>query len=121
MKNYWIQDTVNVLKFGTPVCHMAYACNADPDQTAPEGSSLIRVYTVRLSTKYFVEEMHKKQSLAKKLWHKVFETLGHLQYVRIQKDPDWTVQMHRLLIWPLSVCRCPRDAFLLDELKCKCV
>ena len=45
---------------------MAYANSADPDQTAPERSSLIRVYTVCHSTKYFKKELHKKQNLGQK-------------------------------------------------------
>ena len=42
---------------------MTYANSVDPDQTAPEGSSLIRVYTVCHSTKYSMKQLHKKQNL----------------------------------------------------------
>ena len=40
---------------------MTYVNSADPDQTAPKG--LIRVYTVCHSTKYFKQQVHKKQNL----------------------------------------------------------
>ena len=40
---------------------MAYANSVDPDQTAPEGGNLIRVYTVCHSTKYFKKQLRKKQ------------------------------------------------------------
>ena len=56
--------TVNDLKFRTPNCLTNdYANSADPDQTAPGRSSLIRVYTVCLSTSYFKKQLHKKQNL----------------------------------------------------------
>ena len=38
---------------------MAHLNSAAPDQTAPKGD-LISTYTFYLSTKYFVEQMHKK-------------------------------------------------------------
>ena len=40
---------------------MTYANSANPDQTAPEGSSLIRVYTVCHSTKYFKKQLQKSK------------------------------------------------------------
>ena len=42
---------------------MPYANSADPDQPAPEGAVLIRVYTVWHSIKYFMKLLHKKQTL----------------------------------------------------------
>ena len=42
---------------------MIYAISADPDQTAP---SLIRVYTVCFSIKYFKQHLHKNQNLGQK-------------------------------------------------------
>ena len=44
---------------------IAYSYSADPDQTAPR-SSLIRVYTVCHSNKYFKKQLHKKQNLGQK-------------------------------------------------------
>ena len=45
---------------------IAYANNVDPDQTAPSGSTLIRVYTVCHSFKYFKKQLHESKNLAKK-------------------------------------------------------
>ena len=52
---------------------MAYANSVDPDQTAPEGAvwSGSTLFAIPLG-------MHKEQNLAKKVWNKVFEILGHL-------------------------------------------
>ena len=44
---------------------MAHVNSADPDQ-----SSLIRVYTVCNSTKYFKKHLDKKPTLGKKVWNK---------------------------------------------------
>ena len=44
-------------------------------------SSLIRVYNVCQSIKYFRKQLHKKQTLDKNVWNKVFEILGHLSYL----------------------------------------
>ena len=49
----------------------------NPDQTR---SSLIRVYTVCHSTKYFVKQLNKKQNLGKKVLNKAFKISGHLLY-----------------------------------------
>ena len=63
MRNKTFANTVNVLKFCTSKC--LYTNIADPDQTAP-WSSLIWVYTVCYSTKYFKKELHKKQNFGQK-------------------------------------------------------
>ena len=39
---------------------------------------MIRVYTICHSTKYFKEQLRKKQNLGKKIQNQVFEILGHL-------------------------------------------
>ena len=69
---------VNILKLSYTKLSdkMSYANIADSDQTASEGS-LVRVYTVCHSTKYFKKQLHKKQDLGKKIWNKVLEILGH--------------------------------------------
>ena len=55
---------------------MAYTNSADPAQTR---SSLIRVFTVCLSTEYLKKKLHKKQNLGKKkVCNTVFKILGHL-------------------------------------------
>ena len=43
-------------------------------------SSLIRVYTVCHSTKYFKKQLHKSKNLTKKVWNKVFEISGYFLY-----------------------------------------
>ena len=63
---------------------IAYANNADPDQTAPEGA-LVRVYTVCHSTKHFKTQLHKQQNSTryfKTQLHKK-QNLGKKGYVRI--------------------------------------
>ena len=53
---------------------ITYANSVVPDQTAPKRSSLIRVYTVCQSTKYFKKQLHKKKKISPKTWwNKVFE------------------------------------------------
>ena len=60
----------------------SYANSVDPDQTAPEG--LIRVYTVCHLTTYFKKKKCiKSKILAKKVWNKVFEILGHLYSMKL--------------------------------------
>ena len=51
---------------------MAHANSVDPDQTAPEWSSLIRVYTVCHSTKYFRKQHNKKQNIGQKIMEQSF-------------------------------------------------
>ena len=43
-------------------------------------SNLIRGYTVCHFPKYFKKQLHKSNSLARKVWNKVFEILGFLLY-----------------------------------------
>ena len=61
-----LRITISVLKFlYTKVFDkLAYVNSVDPDQTAP--SSLIRVYTVCHSNKYFKKQLHRKQNLGLK-------------------------------------------------------
>ena len=54
---------------------MEYTNSADPDQTALLGSTL---FAIPLSI--LRKTIHKKQNLDKKIWNKVFENSGHLQY-----------------------------------------
>ena len=60
-----------------------YANSEDPDSFQ---SSLIRVYTVCNSTKYFEKQLHKKQNLGQKIWNKAFEISGHLPYLSINNS-----------------------------------
>ena len=63
---------------------MAYINCADPDQTAPARSSLIRVFPVCHSTKYFNKQLHKKKKIKpKKVCSKVFRILEHLPCIFI--------------------------------------
>ena len=72
-KVQFIYTTVNVLKFHTPKW---LANSADPDQTAPKGavwsgSTLFAIPLIILRNNW------KSKKLAKKVWNKVFEILGH--------------------------------------------
>ena len=70
---------VNDLKFHTPTfltkCIMQ-PCITETDYS--ERSSLIEVYTVCHSNKYFVKQVHRKYNLGKKGRNKVLEILGYL-------------------------------------------
>ena len=57
---------------------MAYANSADPDQTAPKGAvwSGSTLFAIPLGSSR--SNSIKRNILAKKVWNKVFEILGHL-------------------------------------------
>ena len=49
-------------------------------------NSLVRIYMVYNSTKYFKKRLHKKQNFRpKQAWNKMFEILGHLTYQVLQQ------------------------------------
>ena len=104
--------TVNVLKFRTP--NSLTKCHMQTVQTQIRRSSLIRVYAVCHSSKYFKKPLHKKQNLSQKKkksgsesarYSKHFIRVLHGVHVQmVGKEDIKTNKYKRSMQKPRSIC-----------------